>query len=88
MPPLEAMACGTPVVASNLTSIPEVVGDAALLINPLCVDEISEAIAGLLKQPEKKRFYSDMGLQRAKLFQEKDTAGKLYNHIISMLEKI
>jgi glycosyltransferase involved in cell wall biosynthesis len=37
LPPLEAMACGTPVIASNTTSLPEVVGDAALLVNPLDV---------------------------------------------------
>ncbi|HVN06470.1 MAG TPA: glycosyltransferase family 1 protein [Bryobacteraceae bacterium] len=49
LPPLEAMATGTPVVASNVSSLPEVVGDAALLVNPEKVFEIAEAILeGLL----------------------------------------
>ncbi|HUO32387.1 MAG TPA: glycosyltransferase family 1 protein [Bryobacteraceae bacterium] len=49
LPPLEAMATGTPVVASNVSSLPEVVGDAALLVNPEKVFEIAEAIMeGLL----------------------------------------
>ena len=44
LPPLEAMNCGAPVIASNLTSIPEVVGDGGILINPYDVSEISLAI--------------------------------------------
>ncbi|MEG3986764.1 glycosyltransferase family 1 protein [Microcoleus sp. S28C3] len=44
LPILEAMACGTPVIASNLSSMPEVAGDAALLVNPYSVGEIAEAM--------------------------------------------
>ncbi|MEG3848855.1 glycosyltransferase family 1 protein [Microcoleus sp. herbarium19] len=44
LPILEAMACGTPVIASNLSSMPEVAGDAALLVNPYSVGEITEAM--------------------------------------------
>jgi glycosyltransferase involved in cell wall biosynthesis len=47
LPPLEAMACGTPVVTSGVSSLPEVVGDAALLVNPLDVDELTGAIKRL-----------------------------------------
>ena len=48
LPPLEAMACGTPVVCSNAASLPEVVGDAAILVNPHHIDEISAAIHRVL----------------------------------------
>src|SRR5262245_15965256 len=48
LPPLEAMACGTPVVTSNMSSIPEVVGDAAVLVDPYDVAAIADAIARVL----------------------------------------
>jgi glycosyltransferase involved in cell wall biosynthesis len=48
LPPLEAMACGTPVVTSRLSSLPEVVGDAALLVDPYSVDEIAGALERVL----------------------------------------
>ena len=48
LPPLEAMACGTPVVTSRLSSLPEVVGDAALLVDPYSVDEIADALERVL----------------------------------------
>jgi glycosyltransferase involved in cell wall biosynthesis len=48
LPPLEAMANGTPVLASNVSSLPEVLGDAALLINPDNVFEISRGLKHLL----------------------------------------
>lgn len=88
LPPLEAMACGTPVVASNLTSVPEVIGDAGILVDPLNIEELSGAISNLLENHEKRAMYSIKGLQRAQKFNEKDTAGKLYKHIISILEEI
>jgi hypothetical protein len=88
LPPLEAMACGTPVVASNLTSVPEVVDDAGILVNPLDIREFSNAISDLLENPEKREQYSKKGLKRAERFKKKDTAGKLYEHIISKLQEI
>ena len=87
LPPLEAMACGTPVIASNLTSIPEVVGDAGVLVDPLDVDSMGNAIADLIENPDKRKFLVEKGLERSKRFGEKDTAGKLNNFIISLLEK-
>jgi glycosyltransferase involved in cell wall biosynthesis len=48
LPPLEAMACGTPVVTSRLSSLPEVVGDAALLVDPYSVDDIAEGLRKVL----------------------------------------
>jgi glycosyltransferase involved in cell wall biosynthesis len=88
LPPLEAMACGTPVVASNSTSVPEVVGDAGILVDPLDINGLSKEITDLLENTEKREIYVKRGLERAKCFREKDTAGKLFNHIISLLEKI
>ncbi len=52
LPPLEAMACGTPVVTSRISSLPEVAGDAALLVDPYSVDDIARGIAKVLEQPE------------------------------------
>ena len=48
LPPLEAMACGTPVVTSNVSSLPEVVGDAAMLVNPENVFDIARGIREVL----------------------------------------
>src|SRR5438552_17321109 len=48
MPPLEAMACGAPVITSNTSSLPEVTGDAAILVDPHDTNEIANAIARIL----------------------------------------
>jgi glycosyltransferase involved in cell wall biosynthesis len=88
LPPLEAMACGTPVIASNLTSVPEVVGDAGILVNPLDVESMGKAIAELIENPDKRKFLVEKGLERSRCFNEKNTAGKLFEHIISLMEKI
>jgi glycosyltransferase involved in cell wall biosynthesis len=88
LPPLEAMACGTPVVASSLTSVPEVVGDAGLSVNPLDINEISQAMTELIDNPAKRETYSEYGLERASQFREKTTTAKLYQHIISIAETL
>jgi glycosyltransferase involved in cell wall biosynthesis len=88
LPPLEAMACGTPVVASNVTSVPEVVGDAGFLVDATDDEEISMAIYELLESPEKRNLFSKKGIERAKRFREKETTAKLYKHIISLLEDV
>jgi alpha-1,3-rhamnosyl/mannosyltransferase len=51
LPPLEAMACGTPVVCSHAASLPEVVGDAAILVDPTDVEQITDAMRLVLTQP-------------------------------------
>src|SRR6185437_16647875 len=68
MPPIEAMACGTPVIASNVSSLPEVVGDAALLVDPLDVDAIAEAIHRVLTDHDLADDLRNRGLARAKQF--------------------
>ena len=74
LPPLEAMNCGTPVIASNLTSIPEVVGDGGILINPYNISEISLAIGNLLSNENLRQELSYKGLKRAKEFSWQETA--------------
>lgn len=51
LPPLEAMACGTPVVASNLTCLPETLGDAALMVDPRSAEQLAKAMATALSTP-------------------------------------
>ena len=65
MPVVEAMACGTPVISSNTTGIPEVAGNAALLLSPDRMDDHIEAITGLLSDGRERQRLSDLGRQRA-----------------------
>jgi glycosyltransferase involved in cell wall biosynthesis len=68
LPPLEAMACGTPVVVSNVSSLPEVVGDAALLVDPENVSEWTVAIWRLLTDENLRADMREKGLKRAAHF--------------------
>ncbi len=74
LPPLEAMACGTPVITSNTSSLPEVVGDAALKVDPHDVEAIAEALARLLEDADLRRQLREAGLERARLFSWERTA--------------
>jgi glycosyltransferase involved in cell wall biosynthesis len=65
---IEAMACGTPVITSNVSSIPEVVGDAAVLVDPLDVEAIIAAIIKLKQDPSYRDCLVAKGLERAKFF--------------------
>ncbi|BAZ18024.1 group 1 glycosyl transferase [Calothrix sp. NIES-4071] len=67
-PVLEAMACGTPVITSNLSSLPEVTCDAAILINPYDVKEITAAMQQIASDKELRVQLSQLGLSRAKQF--------------------
>jgi len=68
LPPLEAMACGTPVVSSCVTSLPEVCGDAAFLVEPTDTERIFEATRRLLSEPDLAESFSVVGRQRARKF--------------------
>jgi glycosyltransferase involved in cell wall biosynthesis len=68
LPILEAMACGTPVITSNVSSIPEVAGDAAILVDPTNVDEIADAIASVVNRSELRQDLRSRGLERVKQF--------------------
>ncbi len=65
LPILEAMASGTPVVTSNVSSMPEIAGNAAVLVDPESVEEINDGIKKALKEKEK---YKKLGIERAKEF--------------------
>jgi glycosyltransferase involved in cell wall biosynthesis len=72
--PLEAMACGTPVVVSNVSSLPEVVGDAALLIDPNSDEELAVALHRLLTDEALAAGLREKGLARARTFSWERTA--------------
>jgi glycosyltransferase involved in cell wall biosynthesis len=75
LPPLEAMACGAPVITSCIPTIMETVGSAAKLVAPDDVQGLAESLAQLLTDQEKCRQLSSAGLQRAKEFSWEKTAG-------------
>jgi glycosyltransferase involved in cell wall biosynthesis len=68
LPPLEAMASGTPVVTSNVSSLPEVVGDAAVLVDPHDVDSIVDGLRTVLTDPLRAEEMRRKGLARAREF--------------------
>jgi glycosyltransferase involved in cell wall biosynthesis len=74
LPPLEAMACGAPVITSGIPSITETVGDAARLVAPHDVNELSAAILELLSDEKVRRHFSEAGTERAKRFTWEKTA--------------
>jgi glycosyltransferase involved in cell wall biosynthesis len=68
LPPLEAMASGTPVVVSNVSSLPEVVGDAAVLVDPHDIDSIVDGLRLVLTNPSRADEMRRKGLERAREF--------------------
>lgn len=68
LPPLEAMACGTPVIASNRSSLPEIAGNAALLVDPGEVEELRDAITSLLARSDLQKELAERGLKRSSRF--------------------
>jgi glycosyltransferase involved in cell wall biosynthesis len=68
LPPLEAMQCSSPVIVSNSSSLPEVVGDAAMLISPHDIDGWSQAMQQMIEDTQLNSFYRQAGCERAKLF--------------------
>lgn len=82
MPVLEAMACGAPVVTSNVSSLPEIAGDAAVLVDPESVEEIADGILDAMKRREELR---GKGFKRAREFSWDKTAQETLAVISGML---
>ena len=78
IPVIEAMASGTAVITSNTTSLPEVAGDAALLVNPYSVEEITAAMVKIYSSPALRQELAEKGLQRNKLFDWDNSSEKLW----------
>jgi glycosyltransferase involved in cell wall biosynthesis len=76
---LEAMTVGVPVVASNRGALPEVVGDAGLLVDPESVSDLSNALERVLSDPGLRRSMSERGIQRARQFSWTESADRLYD---------
>jgi alpha-1,3-rhamnosyl/mannosyltransferase len=77
LPALEAMACGTPVVAANRAALPEVVGEAALLVDPEHEGEMTAGMARVLSSPEVRERLRQKGLARAREFSPDRTAARV-----------
>jgi glycosyltransferase involved in cell wall biosynthesis len=84
---LEAMACGIPVVTSNSTSLPEVAGNAAILVDPLDVDAITEAVMLVKNKANLRQSLIDAGLARAKVFTWEKTAEAVANLYESLVNQ-
>jgi glycosyltransferase involved in cell wall biosynthesis len=74
LPPLEAMSCGAPVLTGNLTSLPEVVGDAGLTVDPFDTGALARALARLIDDADLRASLRERGLRRARAFDWRDTA--------------
>jgi glycosyltransferase involved in cell wall biosynthesis len=84
-PPLEAMACAVPVVASFSSSLPEIIDKAGILVDPKSSDELAKAIISILTDNDLRDYYIDKGLKRAKEFSWQKTA-KNYIQIFNDLK--
>lgn len=83
IPVAEAMACGTPVIVSNVSSLPEVVGKAGLLVDPYSVDQIEQAIRTIITDKKLRLKYSKMGIAQAKKFSWE----KMAREVLRVFEK-
>lgn len=86
IPILEAFSCKVPVITSNVTSMPEVAGDAALLIDPFDVDDIAHAMTRLVQDEGLRESLGSKGQERVKLFSWEKSAEKLWNSLIKSLK--
>jgi glycosyltransferase involved in cell wall biosynthesis len=75
-PPLEAMACGTPVITSDCTSVPEVAGDAAILVDPTSEESIGDALMRVLQDEPLRRQMIERGREQVQRFGWQETVQK------------
>jgi glycosyltransferase involved in cell wall biosynthesis len=83
IPILEAFSGGTAVITSNVTSMPEVAGDAALLVDPFSVEDIAEKLELIYSNPKLREAFIVKGLERKKHFSWDLTAQRLWDCIVS-----
>jgi alpha-1,3-rhamnosyl/mannosyltransferase len=86
LPVLEAMACRVPIVCSNTSSLPEAAGDAALLVDPLDVNALAEAIRRVLASQELREYLREKGRAQAARFSWEQTARittKVYHTVLN-----
>ena len=83
---LEAMACGTPVVASNAASIPEAVGEAGVLFDPYEIEAMAEALKKVIIDIELRQELSSKGLERARQFTWEKTARQVWDVLQAAME--
>ena len=74
LPPLEAMACGVPVITSNTSSLPGVVGQAGLMVGPDDIDGMAQALNAILADPNRRQQLAAQGIEQARKFNWPDTA--------------
>jgi glycosyltransferase involved in cell wall biosynthesis len=74
LPPLEAMKCGAPVITGNQTSLPEVVGDAGLMVDPFDTEALAEAIRRVIDDADLRQTLRERGFNRARMFDWRETA--------------
>jgi len=87
LPPLEAMACGTPVISSNTTSIPEIAGDAAVLIDPTDGEGLKRALTDLLRDQRLREQLTRRGFDRVRQFSWQETAAQILAVYESVLQE-
>jgi glycosyltransferase involved in cell wall biosynthesis len=81
IPIMEAFKCGTPVITSNITAMPEIAGDAAFIIDPFSIDSIANALTKMALEEETRRYYTSKGFARESIFSWDKTADLLWMSI-------
>jgi glycosyltransferase involved in cell wall biosynthesis len=84
LPILEAMACGIPVVTSNVTAMPEIAGDAALLVDPTSVEDIAQAIERVVEDDALRQRLRERGLRRAAMFSWDRTCAQVWELLATL----
>ena len=87
MPILEAMSCGTPVITSNTSSMPEVAGDAALYADPFNIEEISECMDDISSNEEIRAKLSQNAMEQVKKFNWDKSAEQLWQILLAVAKQ-
>ena len=88
LPPLEAMACGTPVIVSNVSALPEVVGDAGMYFDPLNMDSIADTMGRMIMDKDMQDKLIKKGFQRVKEFSWEKSAKQIVEKYIRLIEQL